>query len=48
MRTFHIGGTASGSESQSMWFAKHDAIVEFRDIVTVKNRDEKLVAVSQR
>ena len=39
MRTFHIGGTASGIAEQSSFVAKHDGIVQLRGIRTVKNRE---------
>ena len=32
MRTFHIGGTASGMAEQSFYTAKHDGIVEWRGV----------------
>ncbi len=48
MRTFHIGGTASGSETQSSWKARHDATVELRGIHTVKNRDGKDIVLSRK
>ena len=38
MRTFHIGGTASGIAEQPFFVAKHDGIVEWRGVRTVKNR----------
>jgi DNA-directed RNA polymerase subunit beta' len=48
MRTFHIGGTASGSATQSTWESKHDATVELRGIHTVTNRDGKEVILSRK
>lgn len=48
MRTFHIGGTASGSETQSFWKAKHDATVDLREITTVTNKDGKQVVLSRK
>ncbi|MFT6765362.1 MAG: DNA-directed RNA polymerase subunit beta' [Alteromonas naphthalenivorans] len=48
MRTFHIGGTASGSAAQPLWKSKHDATVELRDISTVINRDGDQIVLSRR
>ena len=48
MRTFHIGGTASGLAEQSFFIAKHDGIVEWRGIRTVTNRDGKHVVMSRK
>ncbi len=39
MRTFHIGGTASGEAAQSYFEAKSDATVELRGVRTIKNRN---------
>lgn len=48
MRTFHIGGTASGSAAQPFWKAKHDAVVELRDIMTVTNKEGNQVVLSRK
>lgn len=48
MRTFHIGGTASGVSDQSSLFAKHDGIVEFRGVRTVKNRHGQNVVMGRK
>lgn len=48
MRTFHIGGTASGSSAQPLWKAKHDAVIELRDISTVTNRDGNQIVLSRK
>ena len=41
MRTFHIGGTASGMAEQPFYTAKYDGIIEWRGISTVKNRHDQ-------
>lgn len=48
MRTFHIGGTASGTAEQSYYAAKHEGIVQFQNMRTVKNRDGKDVILSRK
>ncbi len=47
MRTFHIGGIASIAE-QSLFVAKHDGIVEFRDMRTIKDKEGKLIVMSRK
>jgi DNA-directed RNA polymerase subunit beta' len=39
MRTFHIGGTASGSVAQPIFTSRHIGTVKLKDVRTVKNRD---------
>ncbi len=39
MRTFHIGGTATGIGEQSKQDAKSDGFVKFLDINTVRTQD---------
>ena len=49
MRTFHIGGTASGLAEQSYFAAKHDGIVQWRGIRTVdKSCMGKSVVLSRK
>ena len=48
MRTFHIGGTASGIAEQSSFIAKHNGIVQLRDMRTVKNRDGQVIVMSRK
>jgi DNA-directed RNA polymerase subunit beta' len=48
MRTFHIGGTASGVGEQSYFAAKYDGIAEWRGIRTVKNRHGQSVVMSRK
>ena len=48
MRTFHIGGTASGLAEQPFYVAKHDGIVEWRGIRTVKNREGQMIVMSRK
>ncbi len=48
MRTFHIGGTASGMMEQPFYTAKGDGIISLRSVRTVKNRDGKHVVMSRK
>ena len=48
MKTFHIGGTASGLLRQPFFTAKHDGIVEWRDVRTVKNRHGQTIVMSRK
>lgn len=48
MRTFHVGGTASGTGEQSSYVAKHSGIVQLRGVRTVENRDGKAVNLSRK
>ena len=48
MRTFHMGGIASGLGEQSFTVAKQDGIVQFRGIRTVKNSDGHNVILSRK
>ena len=47
MRTFHIGGAASGAAAVSSVQVKTAGKVKFENLKTVKNRDDKLVVVSR-
>ena len=47
MRTFHIGGTATGSAEQSKQDAKSDGFVKFLNIQTVKNAKGELIAMNR-
>lgn len=48
MRTFHIGGTASGMVEQKNYTAKHTGIVKLEGIKVVKNREGKMVVLSRK
>ena len=48
MRTFHIGGTASGMAEQAFYVAKHEGIVQFRGVRTVKTVMDKQVVMSRK
>lgn len=48
MRTFHVGGTASGTGEQSSYIAKHSGIIQLRGVRTVENRDGKSVNLSRK
>jgi len=47
MRTFHIGGAATGSAEQSKQDAKSDGFVKFMAITTVKNAKGELIAMNR-
>ncbi|MBX9603761.1 MAG: DNA-directed RNA polymerase subunit beta' [Bryobacteraceae bacterium] len=47
MRTFHVGGTATGSAEQSKQEAKSDGFVKFHNIVTVENAKGALIAMNR-
>src|SRR6202041_2200434 len=47
MRTFHIGGTATGSAEQSKQDAKSDGFVKFINVVTVKNAKGELISMNR-
>ena len=48
MRTFHIGGTASGFAEQPFFAAKHEGIIAWRGIRTVINRHGQHVVMSRK
>jgi DNA-directed RNA polymerase subunit beta' len=48
MRTFHIGGIASGSASQSSHQNKADGAVRFENLQTVTRKDGALVAMNRQ
>ncbi|HEY3739043.1 MAG TPA: DNA-directed RNA polymerase subunit beta', partial [Bryobacteraceae bacterium] len=47
MRTFHIGGAATGSAEQSKEDAKSDGFVKFISVNTVKNAKGELIAMNR-
>ncbi|MBX5495629.1 MAG: DNA-directed RNA polymerase subunit beta' [Bryobacteraceae bacterium] len=47
MRTFHVGGTATGSSEQSKQDAKSDGYVKFIGINTVRNAKGELIAMNR-
>ncbi len=48
MRTFHIGGTASGMSEQPFFTSKHEGIVELRGVRTVTNRHNHMIVMSRK
>ncbi len=48
MRTFHIGGTASGLGDQPYITAKYPGIIQWRNIRTVKNREGQNVVMTRQ
>ncbi|QKI88420.1 DNA-directed RNA polymerase subunit beta' [Thiomicrorhabdus xiamenensis] len=47
MRTFHIGGTASGSAAQSSVEVKHTGTVKWFNLKTLKNSEGQIVVTSR-
>src|SRR5205085_11027683 len=47
MRTFHVGGTATGSSEQSKQDAKSDGYVRFINITTVRNEKNEIIAMNR-
>ncbi|HEV8148036.1 MAG TPA: DNA-directed RNA polymerase subunit beta', partial [Bryobacteraceae bacterium] len=47
MRTFHIGGAATGSAEQSKQDAKSDGFIRFINVATVKNAKGELIAMNR-
>ena len=47
MRTFHVGGTATGSSEQSKQDAKSDGLVKFHWRQTVRNAKGELIAMNR-
>jgi DNA-directed RNA polymerase subunit beta' len=47
MRTFHVGGTATGSSEQSKQDAKSDGFVKFLSVQTVRNAKGDLIAMNR-
>ncbi|MFI5332501.1 MAG: DNA-directed RNA polymerase subunit beta' [Candidatus Babeliales bacterium] len=48
MKTFHIGGTASGLAEQPYFVAKQAGVIEWRGLRTVTNRHGQLVTLSRK
>ena len=48
LKTFHIGGTASGLHDQPYFVAKSDGIIQWRGICIVTNREGELITVSRK
>ncbi len=47
MRTFHVGGTATGSAEQSKQDAKSDGFMKFLNVTTVQNAKGELIAMNR-
>jgi DNA-directed RNA polymerase subunit beta' len=47
MRTFHVGGTATGSSEQSKQDANSDGFVKFLGVTTVRNAKGELIAMNR-
>jgi DNA-directed RNA polymerase subunit beta' len=48
MRTFHIGGTASGLVEKNTHVSRFDGIVQFRGVHVVKNREGQSIVMNRR
>jgi DNA-directed RNA polymerase subunit beta' len=48
MRTFHIGGAASGVAEQSYVLAKHEGVIDWRGVRVIRNRDNQMVVMSRK
>jgi len=48
MRTFHVGGTASGMAEQPFYTVKNEGVVQLRDVRVLKNKEGKDVIVSRK
>jgi DNA-directed RNA polymerase subunit beta' len=48
MRTFHIGGVAGGLVEQTLFKAKFEGKVKFKEIFTVNNRNNELTVTNRR
>jgi DNA-directed RNA polymerase subunit beta' len=47
MRTFHVGGTATGAAEQSKQDAKSDGFVKYHNIVHIRNAKGELIAMNR-
>jgi len=47
MRTFHIGGTASGSAAQSQIEVKHSGTVKWDNVKSITNSDNQIIVTSR-
>ena len=48
MRTFHIGGTASGVIEQNFYKTKVDGTVKYKDIETVTDRENRTIIINHK
>lgn len=48
MKTFHIGGIASGATDQPFHAARHDGIISLRNVRTITNRHGQQVVMSRK
>ncbi len=48
MKTFHIGGTASGLVERNSYQASVEGKVKFKDIVSIKNREDELIVMNRK
>jgi DNA-directed RNA polymerase subunit beta' len=48
MRTFHIGGTASGLVEQNLYKSKFTGKIKLKEIFTIKNRKNEFVVMNRR
>jgi DNA-directed RNA polymerase subunit beta' len=48
MRTFHVGGTATGLVEQSSQKTRFAGTIQFRGVLTIQNRNKKTIVVNRR
>jgi DNA-directed RNA polymerase subunit beta' len=47
MRTFHIGGVASGTEGQTKLYSGHEGVVKFKDLNIIQMEDGSYIAMNR-
>ena len=47
MRTFHIGGVASGAEGQTKLHSGHEGLVRYKDLSVVKDKEGDMIAMNR-
>ena len=47
MRTFHIGGVASGAEGQTKLYSGYEGIVSFKDLEIIKYKNKTFIAMNR-
>ncbi|HEV2601721.1 MAG TPA: DNA-directed RNA polymerase subunit beta' [Candidatus Babeliales bacterium] len=48
MKTFHVGGIASGLTEKPYFVAKKDGVIQFRGVRTIKNRHGEIIVLSRK
>lgn len=47
MRTFHIGGVASGTEGQTKLYSGYEGFIHFKDLDIIEDQDKEFVAMNR-